>query len=152
MNWWLISSRYHKKPKTWIHVLDEKTTEEVAESTLSSPPLFSPSSLLFSPGSHMKWRERKSEEPIPEKKHWVYNSGHHRLQHLKEQKSCTQKAYMLASVYEDFNPRDTTHKSAGWFRKGIVKLDRKEVQRKTAVPRHCTANASTHLGNWILLF
>lgn len=132
-------------------MLDEKKPEEVAESMLSFPPLFSLPALSSSWVPHKMGREGKVKSPPQSRNNWDHNSGHCQLHGLKE-KSCTQKAYLLATVYVDFNPRDTVPKRAGWRREGIMKLDREQVQRTTAIPHHCTADASTHLGNGFLVF
>lgn len=92
-------------------MLDENKPEEVAEGTLSFPPLFSLSPLSSSWLAHKMGREGKVRSPPQSRSFWEHNSGCCQL-HGKE-RSCTQKAYLLATVYIDFKPRDTVPKRAG---------------------------------------
>lgn len=87
-------------------MLGENKPEEVAQSRL-------PFLLLSSSGlPHKMGKEGKVGSPPQSRSKREHNSGHCQLHGLKE-KSCTQKAYLLATVYIDFNPRDTVPKRAG---------------------------------------
>lgn len=80
---WGASLRFHKQPKTWIHMLDKNKPEEVAESTLCFPSLFSlPALSSWLP--HKMGRVGKVRSPPQSRSNWEHNSGRWQLHGLKE--------------------------------------------------------------------
>lgn len=139
------TSRFHKQPETWIPMLDENNPEEAAESRHSFSPLFS----ALSSSWHPHDMQRESQESTSEQKQLGAQLRPLPVAWLKQKLS---PESVPATVYTDFNPGDTVPKRSGWYKEGIMKLDREWVQRTTAIPHHCTADTSIHFRKGFLAF